>query len=322
MDLLTLELGSTGRGVTAVMEINKELFTHMGINEEYSETINRPSMTYWQDAWRRLKKNKVAMAGIVVLVVFTLMAIIGPYMVSYTYNDTNLELLHQPPGKLHWFGTDALGRDMWARVWMGARVSLFIGLAAAFIESILGIIIGGLSGYLGGKADLFIMRFVDIMIAIPELIFVILIMVMVGSGILPIIIAFAITGWLRMARLVRGQILQLKEQEFVLAARTLGANPKRLIFRHLIPNTLGVIIVTLTMAVPQAIFYEAFLSFIGIGIRPPLSSWGQLANAGAQVFEIYPFELLIPAVFISLTMLSLNLLGDGLRDALDPKLRK
>jgi oligopeptide transport system permease protein len=294
----------------------------MGINEEYSEAINRPSMTYWQDAWRRLKKNKVAMAGIVLLAAFTLMAIFGPYMVKFTYNTTNLELLHQSPDKIHWFGTDALGRDLWARVWIGARVSLFIGLAAAVIESIVGVIIGGLSGYMGGKVDMFIMRFVDIIIAIPELIFIILIMVVVGSGILPIILAFAITGWLRMARLVRGQILQLKEQEFVLAAKTLGANSQRLIFRHLIPNTLGVIIVTLTMAVPSAIFYEAFLSFIGIGIRPPLASWGQLANSGAQVFEIYPFELLIPAVFISLTMLSLNLLGDGLRDALDPRLRK
>jgi oligopeptide transport system permease protein len=262
------------------------------------------------------------MAGMIIILVFTIMAIIGPYMVKFTYNTNNLDLMHQPPDKVHWFGTDALGRDMWARVWMGARVSLFIGLAAAVIESILGIIVGGFSGYMGGKIDMFVMRFVDIMIAIPELIFIILIMVIVGSGILPIIIAFAITGWLRMARLVRGQVLQLKEQEFVLAAKTLGADSNRLIFRHLIPNTLGVIIVTLTMAVPSAIFYEAFLSFIGIGIRPPLSSWGQLANSGAQVFEIYPFELLIPAVFISLTMLSLNLLGDGLRDALDPRLRR
>lgn len=310
------------RGVPVLIEINKELFTHMGINEADSETINRPSMTYWQDAWRRLKMNKVAMGGIVILALFSFMAVVGPYMVEFTYNSNNLELLHQPPGKVHWFGTDALGRDLWARVWMGARVSLFIGLAAAVVESIVGVIVGGLSGYLGGKADMYIMRFIDIMIAIPELIFIILIMVIVGSGILPIILAFALTGWLRMARLVRGQVLQLKEQEFVLAARTLGADPARLIFRHLIPNTLGVIIVTLTMAVPSAIFYEAFLSFIGIGIRPPLSSWGQLANAGAKVFELYPFELIIPAIFISLTMLSLNLLGDGLRDALDPRLRK
>ncbi|MGE5632924.1 MAG: ABC transporter permease [Caulobacteraceae bacterium] len=308
--------------MTAVIEINKELFTHMGINEESSETINRPSMTYWQDAWRRLKKNKVAMAGIVILSLFTFMAIFGPYMVKFTYNTNNLDLLHQAPNKVHWFGTDALGRDLWARVWMGARVSLFIGFAAAVIESGLGIIIGGLSGYLGGKVDMLITRFIDIMFSIPDLIFIILIMVIVGAGIFPIIIAFAITGWLRMARLVRGQILQLKEQEFVLAAKTLGANSGRLVFRHLIPNTLGVIIVTLTMAVPNAIFYEAFLSFIGIGLRPPLASWGQLASSGAEVFEVYPFELLIPAVFISLTMLSLNLLGDGLRDALDPRLRK
>lgn len=305
-----------------MIKIDKELFTHVGINEQSGEAINRPSMTYWKDAWRRLKKNKVAMAGIVILSVFTLMAIFGPYMTRFTYNENNLELLHRPPGPVHWFGTDALGRDMWARVWMGARVSLFIGFAAAIVETLIGVIVGGISGYMGGKFDMLAMRFVDIMIAIPALIFIILIMVVIGSGLLPIILAFAITGWLRMARLVRGQIFQLKEQEFVLAARTLGAGGRRLIFRHLIPNTLGVIIVTLTMAVPSAIFYEAFLSFIGIGVRPPLASWGQLANNGAQVFEIYPFELLIPAVFISLTMLSLNLLGDGLRDALDPRLRK
>lgn len=322
MDSLTQESALPDRGDRAAMEINREAFEYVGINEEYSESINRPSMTYWQDAWRRLKKNKVAMAGLVILAIFTIMSIVGPYMVEFTYNTNNLELMHHPPDSVHWFGTDALGRDLWARVWMGARVSLFIGLAAAVIQSVLGIIVGGLSGYLGGKADMIIMRFVDIMISIPELIFIILIMVIVGSGILPIIIAFAITGWLRMARLVRGQVLQLKEQEFVLAAKTLGADSRRLILRHLIPNTLGVIIVTLTMSVPSAIFYEAFLSFIGIGIRPPLSSWGQLANAGAQVFEMYPFELFIPAVFISLTMLSLNLLGDGLRDALDPRLRK
>lgn len=305
-----------------MVEVTRDLFEHVGVDETSSEAINRPSITYWQDAWRRLKMNKVAMVGLVLLSVFTLMAILGPYMTKYTYNENNLEMLHQLPSSEHWFGTDGLGRDIWARVWMGARVSLFIGLAAAVIETCIGIIIGGLSGYLGGRMDMLIMRLIDIMIAIPELIFIILIMVIVGAGILPIIIAFALTGWLRMARLVRGQVFQIKEQEFVLAAKTLGAGTQRLVFRHLIPNTLGVIIVTLTMAVPSAIFYEAFLSFIGIGIKPPLSSWGQLASSGAQVLQVYPFELIIPAIFISLTMLSLNLLGDGLRDALDPRLRK
>lgn len=303
------------------MEITEDLFQAVGIDEASGEAIMRPSITYWQDAWRRLKRNKAAMLGLVIIVIFSIMAVVGPLMVKHTYNNTNLDLLHRPPGKAHWFGTDELGRDIWARLWMGARVSLFIGLAAAVIESAIGIIVGGVSGYIGGKTDMFLMRTIDILIAIPELIFIILIMVVIGSGILPIIIAFALTGWFRMARLVRGQILQLKEQEYVLAAKILGAGTGRLVFRHLIPNTLGVIIVTLTMSVPGAIFYEAFLSFIGIGIRPPAASWGQLAQSGAAVFRIYPLELLIPAFFISLTMLSLNLLGDGLRDALDPRLR-
>ncbi|MDD2482506.1 MAG: ABC transporter permease [Lutispora sp.] len=304
------------------MDISKEKFKHIGINEEKSQSIVRPSMTYWQDAWRRLKKNKVAMIGLIIIIVFTIMSIVGPMMVPYSYSDNELLNTNEIPTKAHWFGTDALGRDLWARVWVGARVSLFIGLMAALLDTGLGILVGGISGYYGGKVDMLIMRFIDIMIAIPSMIFIILIMVMVGSGVIPIILSFAITGWLGMARLVRGQILQLKEQEFVLAARTLGASSSRLILRHLIPNTLGVIIVSLTMRIPGAIFTEAFLSFIGLGVKPPMSSWGQLASTGASAMQVYPYQLFIPAIFISLTMLSLNLFGDGLRDALDPRLRK
>lgn len=304
------------------MEINRDKFKHIGINEEKSQAIVRPSMTYWQDAWRRLKKNKIAIASLIFILGMALMAIVGPMLVPFKFNDNNLMLGIVKPNAEHWFGTDGLGRDMWARVWVGARISLFIGLMAALVETIIGIVVGGIAGFFGGKLDMFIMRFIDILIAIPFLIFVILIMVIIGSGIFSIILAFSITGWLGMARLVRGQILQLKEQEFVLAARTLGADSARLIFKHLIPNTLGVIIVTLTMAIPSAIFTEAFLSFIGIGVRPPMTSWGQLANSGAMSMQVYPFLLIIPAIFISVTMLSLNMLGDGLRDALDPRLRK
>ncbi len=304
------------------MEISRDKFKHVGINEERSQAIVRPSMTYWQDAWRRLKKNKIAIASLVFIILMGVMALVGPLMVPFKYNDNNLMLGITTPSAEHWFGSDGLGRDMWARVWVGARISLFIGLMAAIVETIIGIVVGGIAGFFGGKIDMFIMRFIDILIAIPFLIFVILIMVLIGSGVGSIILAFSITGWLGMARLVRGQILQLKEQEFVLAARTLGADATRLIFKHLIPNTLGIIIVTLTMAIPSAIFTEAFLSFIGIGVRPPMTSWGQLANSGAQAMQVHPFLLIIPAIFISLTMLSLNMLGDGLRDALDPRLRK
>jgi len=303
--------------------IPKEKFRHVGIDESKINAVVRQRTTYWQDAWRRLRKNPVAMMGLILLISFIILAIVGPMFSEAEAAYTNhLDNTHQPPSAEYWFGTDALGRDIWARAWVGARVSLMIGFTAAIIDTIVGVIIGGIAGYFGGKVDMIIMRIIDILIAIPSMIIIVLIMVIVGRGIAPLILSFAITGWLGMARLVRGQVLQLKEQEFVMVARTLGANAGRIIFRHLVPNSLGVIIVNLTMRIPQAIFTEAFLSFIGIGVAPPTPSWGILASDGATVLRAYPTELLIPAVLISLTMLSLNLLGDGLRDALDPKMRK
>ncbi|SHM64104.1 oligopeptide transport system permease protein [Caldanaerovirga acetigignens] len=301
--------------------ITQEMFEHVGKNISQMEAIARPSITYWQDAWRRLKQNKVAMLGLIIIVLYTVLAIVGPYMTPYDYRTTNTEEIDQPPSAKHWFGTDTLGRDLWARTWMGARVSLSIGFLAAFLNAVIGVIIGGISGYFGGKVDMAIMRAIDILYAIPYMIIVILMMVVLGQGIMPLVIAMIAVGWLNMARLVRGQILQLKEQEFVLAAKVLGASHARIIFKHLIPNALGVILVNLTMSVPSAIFTEAFLSFIGLGVVPPQSSWGQLAYYGIQSFRVRPYQLFIPAFFISTTMLSLNLLGDGLRDALDPRLR-
>jgi oligopeptide transport system permease protein len=297
------------------------MFEHVGKNISQMEAIARPSITYWQDAWRRLKQNKVAMLGLVIIILYTVLAIVGPYMTPYDYRTTNTQEIDQPPSAKHWFGTDTLGRDLWARTWMGARVSLSIGFLAAFLNAVIGVIIGGISGYFGGKVDMVIMRAIDILYAIPYMIIVILMMVVLGQGIMPLVIAMIAVGWLNMARLVRGQILQLKEQEFVLAAKVLGASHARIIFKHLIPNALGVILVNLTMSVPSAIFTEAFLSFIGLGVVPPHSSWGQLAYYGIQSFRVRPYQLFIPAFFISTTMLSLNLLGDGLRDALDPRLR-
>ena len=296
-------------------------FELVGKSEENAQAIVRPSMSYWQDARRRLRKNKVAMTSMIVLVILTIMAIIGPMMVDVQYNDTDFMNTNAPPSSEHWFGTDALGRDLWARVWVGARVSLFIGLVAALITTVIGVFVGGVSGYFGGTLDMMVMRAVDILDTIPFLIYVILIMMVIGSGIIPIIIAFAITGWLSMARLVRGQVLQQKEMEYMVGSKALGASYYSLIFQHLVPNMMGIIIVTLTMKIPGAIFTEAFLSYIGIGVEPPMTSWGQLANMGAQVMQIYPLQLLIPAFFISITMLSLQLFGDGLRDSLDPKMR-
>ncbi|MDP3388177.1 MAG: ABC transporter permease [Eubacteriales bacterium] len=308
--------------VLGLVDIPLEEFGVLGKDEYVSEVVNRPSVGYWKDAWRRLRKNKLAMIGLCIIIIYTIMAIIGPWMTSFSYRTNYLMETNIRPNAQHWFGTDVLGRDLWARVWVGARISLFIGLVAALVQTFLGILIGGVAGYFGGNLDLVIMRIVDILSGIPFLIFVILIMMVIGSGLFPIIITFAITGWLGMARLVRGQVLQLKEQDFMTAAKAMGASSSRLILKHLIPNMSGVIIVTLTMRIPQAIFTEAFLSYIGLGVKPPMTSWGQLANAGGQVMQVHPYQLLIPAFFISTMMLALQLFGDGLRDALDPKLRK
>lgn len=306
---------------TAV-EPTKDLFFFVEQSDDAGEKMYAPSISYWQDAWRRLKKNKVAMLSMCFILLLAVVAVVAPMASSGSHADVDFAAMNEEPSAEHWFGTDNLGRDLWLRTWMGARVSLFIALIAALVQSTIGIVIGGISGFFGGKVDTFLMRASDIIDSIPFLVYVILIMMIMGSGMAPIIIAFALTGWIRMARLVRGQALSLKESDYVMAAKGLGGTNMRIIFSHMIPNMLGVIIVTLTMSIPNAIFTEAYLSYIGIGLQPPLTSWGQLANAGAAVIKTYPYQLIIPAAFISLTMLSMQLFGDGLRDALDPKMRK
>jgi oligopeptide transport system permease protein len=286
------------------------------------EAIVRPSLNYWQDAWRRLKANKMAMGGLVTLVLLTIMAIVVPFISSYDYGTQNLKQINLKPSFEHFFGTDDFGRDLWVRIWWGTRISLFIGIAAALLDLIFGVIYGGISAYYGGRVDNIMQRIIEIVYSIPFILMSILLMMYLGAGIKSLILAYAITGWVTMARLVRGQILILKEQEFVLAARTLGASSARIIFKHLIPNVLGVVIIQITFVVPTAIFVEAFLSFIGLGIQPPLASLGNLLSDGAQIMRYQPHRLLFPTVFFSLILLSFNLLGDGLRDALDPKMRK
>ena len=304
-------------------ELSKEKFQIIGCNNLDSEGILRPSMTYWQDAWRRLKKNKVAMVSLVLLGLIVLMTIIGPMIGKFEYQATNNDMLNVKPNSTYWFGTDTLGRDLFSRVWIGGRISIIIGLVGALVDTVVGTIYGGIAGYLGGIADDIMMRILEILVSIPYLVLVILIRVLMdGGGMAPLIIAMTITGWCYMARLVRGQLLQIKEQEYVLAAKALGANPSRIIAKHLVPNTLGVMIVAITFDIPGFIFAEAFLSFLGIGIQSPMTSWGALASAGQQNLMFYAYQLIFPAIAISLTMLSFNLLGDGLRDALDPKLRQ
>jgi oligopeptide transport system permease protein len=283
--------------------------------------VVRPSLSYWRDAWLRLRKNKVASLGMVMLIFYVVMAAAVPMLSDVDYRSIDSDGADAPPSSERWFGTDTLGRDLWTRTWVGARVSLSIGILAASLNAVIGVVIGGISGYFGGKLDMAIMRLLDVVSGIPYLIVAILVMVMLGEGITPLIVAMITIGWVGSARLVRGQVLQLKNQEYVLAARKLGASHARIIFRHLIPNTSGLILTNVTMAVPYSIFTEAFLSYIGLGIQPPGVSWGLLARYGSQSFRFAPWQLFIPSFFIGTTMLSLYLLGDGLRDALDPRLR-
>lgn len=305
------------------MEINANSFNKVGSNLKSSESIVRPSMSFWQDAFRRLKKNKAAYVCLIFLVFITLGSILIPMISKYAISDQDLENTYVgffTAG--HLFGTDELGRDVFTRVWFGTRISLFIAVTAVFVDLIIGVLYGGISGYFGGKVDNIMMRILEIIVGIPILIVVILLMVVLKPGLANIIIAYAAVGWTSMARLVRGQVIQLKEQEYVQAAKVLGSSSWRIIRKHLLPNVLGVIVVNVTLTIPSAIFTEAFLSYIGLGVQIPLASLGTLASEGAASFQIYPHLLFVPAAFISLTMLSFNLLGDALRDVLDPRLRK
>lgn len=303
-------------------ELTKEKFRIVGIDKNKAEQITRPNLTYWQDAWRRLKRNKVAMISLCVLVVIILFCIIQPIIAGDKYMIQDMSIANQGSSIKHLFGTDNLGRDLFDRLWIGGRVSLIIAFVGTLVECVVGIIYGGISGYFGGKLDNIMMRIVEVLNSIPYLIVVILIAVRLGNGIVPLLIALVITGWTGIARMVRGQVMQLKESEYVMAAKTLGASPLRIIFKHMLPNTLGVIIVYITFDIPSYIFAEAFLSFIGLGIQPPQTSWGAMASAGQQVMLFYPSQLIFPSLAIAITMLSFNLFGDGLRDALDPKLRQ
>ncbi|GLY11301.1 ABC transporter permease [Bacillus badius] len=300
----------------------KDKFVVVGSQADHAEKINKPSLSFWKEAWLHFKKNKLAMFGALLLIVLITMAAIGPHIVKYDYATNDLMNSNQPPSKEHWFGTDDLGRDVFARTWEGARISLFIGIAAALIDLAIGIIWGGIAGYKGGRVDEIMMRIADILYGIPNLLMIIILMVVLGQGLGTMILAMTITGWIGMARIVRGQVLQLKTQEFVLASRTLGADSRRILFKHLIPNSMGPILVTLTLTIPTAIFTEAFLSFLGLGLNPPLASWGTMASDGLPALEYFPWRLFFPATFICLTIFAFNVIGDGLRDALDPRLRK
>lgn len=300
-----------------------EKFKIIGCEDSDSEKIARPTMTYWQDAWRRLKSNRAAMISIVILAILIIMTIIGPHLTPYSHEEMIAEERNMGPSTKHWFGTDELGRDIFTRVWKGGRVSILIGVIGALVASVVGCIYGGIAAYFGGIVDDIMMRIVEILVSIPYLIVVILISVLTKSkGMGSVLLALCITGWCGTARLVRGQILQLKKKEFVMAAKALGVSSWKIITKHLIPNTLGIIIVSITFDIPGFIFSEAFLSYIGLGVQSPDTSWGAMASAAQNNLLFYPYQLFFPALMIALTMLTFSLLGDGLRDALDPRLRQ
>ena len=302
-------------------ELNKDMFVIRGKDTVRMESISRPSLSFWSDAWRRLRKNKSAFFAMCLVLLYTLLAIFAPMFSQYTQSQMDANTRHALFSAAHWLGTDSTGRDLWVRIWMGARVSLSIGLISAILNMCVGAVIGGLCGYYGGKLDMIVMRIVDLLYGIPSLIITILVMMVLGKGIAPLIVAMCVVGWIGTCRFVRGEVYRLKEQEFVMAAKVMGIPDFIIIIRHIIPNIMGMLVTNLCMAIPGAIFQEAFLSYIGLGIVPPDCSWGVICKEGIQFLRYYPHEVLIPAFFVCTTMLALNLLGNGLRDAVDPKLR-
>jgi oligopeptide transport system permease protein len=271
----------------------------------------------WQDAWLRLRRNRLAVFGLSVLVLFTLIAVLTPWIAPYDYAQQNLELGAKPPSATHWLGTDIFGRDLLTQIMYGGRVSLAVGFVATGVALLIGVIWGAIAGYVGGRVDMVMMRLVDILYALPFMIFIVLLMVVFGRNMLLLFLAIGAVEWLTMARIMRSQVQSLRQQEFVEAAVSLGLSSAVIIRRHLIPNALGPVIVYTTLTIPSVMLLEAFLSFLGLGVQPPQTSWGLLISYGAETMEEYPWLLLYPGLTLTLTLFSLNFLGDGLRDALD-----
>jgi oligopeptide transport system permease protein len=304
-------------------DLDPGLFESAEVDRHEGERIAGPPVGFWKDSWNRLKKNRGALISLAVVVFLFVMAfIIGPLLSPYSPYGQDLTRRYLGPTADFWFGTDEFGRDMWTRVWAGTRVSLYIGFLAAFLDMFVGVTYGAVSGFLGGRLDDVLQRGIEILNGVPYLVIAILAMIVFQPGIITITIALGITGWTFMARIVRGRMIQLKDQEFTLASRSLGAGPVRLVWKHLIPNSLGLIVINLMFTIPAAIFAEAFLSFIGLGIQVPEASLGSLISDGAGELRFHPYLLWFPSAVFCLLMICFNLLGDGLRDALDPKMRK
>ena len=332
-------------------KLDDNLFEKAGKDFQLKETLLEDDRRSLKDSWSIFIRNKGSMIGLILIILIIVMAIFGPMMNKHDYREQDMSRKNLPPkvsvlekvpwigfdgidikGKDQykeqnikenfWFGTDELGRDVWTRVWQGAKISLYIAFLAAALDLLIGVIYGSISAFYGGKIDNILQRIIEILIGIPQLIVVILLVLILKPGIISLTLALVITGWVNMARIMRGQVLKLKSQEFVLASKTLGAKNSRLIFKHLIPNSLGPIIITTMFTVPNAIFTEAFLGFIGLGIQPPRASLGTLVNDGFDLLQVYPHLLMFSGTMISLIMISFNLVGDGLRDAFDSKMNK
>ncbi|CAM3663470.1 oligopeptide ABC transporter permease [Mesobacillus zeae] len=332
----------------------KQRFQPAIIDSSKSEEINKPSLNFWQDAWLRVRKNRAAIASIIIMFIVIFLAFVGPLFSGKQFDTQNVSHNHLPPriqglekiswlpfdgtevnraGKevnvyekrgideYYWFGTDTLGRDIFTRVWKGTQISLYIAFLAAIIDLVVGVSYGAVSGYYGGRLDNIMQRITEVLIGIPTLVIVILMILVLEPGIISIAVALSVTGWVGMARVVRAQVLKVKEQEFVLASRTLGNSHKSIIYKHILPNLAGVIIINTMFSIPNAIFFEAFLSFIGLGLQDPKASLGTLVNEGFKVLRLHPHEMIVPATVISILMVTFNMLADGFRDALDPKMR-
>lgn len=275
-----------------------------------------------QDALARLRKNKMAMIGLIILVVMIVLALLTPFITPYTYEEQNLALGASPPSMAHWLGTDILGRDQLTRILYGSRISLMVGFIATSVALLIGVTWGATAGFMGGKIDAVMMRIVDALYALPFTIFIILLTVVFGSSLVLLFLAIGAVEWLTMARIIRGQVLNIRRQEFIEAAISMGLSSPQIIRRHIIPNVIGPVIVYTTLTIPSVILLESFLSFLGLGIQPPASSWGSLIATGVETMEEYPWLLVFPGLALSITLFSLNFLGDGLRDALDPRTSK
>ena len=295
--------------------------TILDVGEIVAAAPSAVTSSLWRDAWRRLLRNKLAVVGGVTVVLLCLMAIFADVLAPQSYAKANFGSIYQFPSREFPLGTDQLGRDVLSRMIYGARVSMLVGLGSQVIVVLLGVPLGALAGYIGGRTDILITRFIDVMYAFPRLLFVILIMSMLGAGLINIFIALGLTGWVGIARQTRAQVLALKEKEFVEGARALGARGWRVLTRHVLPSALTPIVVSITFGIPEAIFTEAALSFIGVGINPPTPSWGQMVGENQQFLRSYWYLCVFPSIAIAVTMLSFTFFGDGVRDALDPKMK-